>query len=349
MIHFANVLRSLKASPAPLSLLRDNPPPFSASESMLATAYPASELSEFDTTQANPPSLPTGWPPAHSAIALATRLRIWGNHRSERPVCSTGSCPDYTVPGLLAQAGLFAPELQISTESSEVARINVPLERDVGESGGHEHPAGRGRQRVRLYPERCFCDTGSEVLVGDADLHGCQLECAAERHRHGQQQWRSIRTPDWQCAVHTWRHDVHLQRGQRAAADHRGAGQRIEKRRPAHRANRRQHLGARRRQDGYLQCDADSASNVRCDGDDVRGLQVSLSSNTLTFTAGNWNVEQTVTVAAVNDATTEAAGATDTIAFTTSSTAANYNGLTAPSITANVVDNDDGARAAMAC
>jgi hypothetical protein len=41
MIHFASVLRSLKAfSGAPLSLLRDNPPPFSASETMLPRPIP---------------------------------------------------------------------------------------------------------------------------------------------------------------------------------------------------------------------------------------------------------------------------------------------------------------------
>ena len=32
--------------------------------------------------------------------------------------------PDFTVPGKLSQAGLFAPEMQTTTESAEIAKIN---------------------------------------------------------------------------------------------------------------------------------------------------------------------------------------------------------------------------------
>ena len=59
----------------------------------------------------------------------------------------------------------------------------------------------------------------------------------------------------------------------------------------------------------------------------------------LTFTPANFDTPQTVTVTAVDDADVEGAH-TSTIAFTTASSDAGYNGLTIPDLTANVTDND---------
>lgn len=59
----------------------------------------------------------------------------------------------------------------------------------------------------------------------------------------------------------------------------------------------------------------------------------------LTFTTGNWNVPQTVTVTAVDDAVVEGAH-TSTIVHTASSSDGNYNGISIPSVVANVADND---------
>lgn len=67
--------------------------------------------------------------------------------------------------------------------------------------------------------------------------------------------------------------------------------------------------------------------------------QVATSPATLTFTAANWNVAQTVTVSAVDDFVAEGAH-TGSIAFSTASSDANYNALTLPSVTANITDND---------
>ena len=60
---------------------------------------------------------------------------------------------------------------------------------------------------------------------------------------------------------------------------------------------------------------------------------------TLTFTAGNWNVAQTVTVTAVNDSVAQGTH-TGTISHTVASADAGYNGISVSSVTASITDND---------
>jgi hypothetical protein len=69
------------------------------------------------------------------------------------------------------------------------------------------------------------------------------------------------------------------------------------------------------------------------------GTQVTVAPATLTFTSTNWNVAQTVTVTAVDDAAVEGPH-TGTISHTSASTDTTYNALTIASVTANITDND---------
>jgi hypothetical protein len=71
------------------------------------------------------------------------------------------------------------------------------------------------------------------------------------------------------------------------------------------------------------------------------GTQVTVVPPTLTFTPANWNVPQTVTVTAVDDALVEGPHAA-TIAHTAASTDAAYSGIAIVSVTANITDNDVG-------
>ena len=71
--------------------------------------------------------------------------------------------------------------------------------------------------------------------------------------------------------------------------------------------------------------------------DDVLGSAE--SSSALLFTPANWNVAQTVTVAAVDDAVDEGPH-TSTITHTLSSQDPNFNGLTIESVVANIADNE---------
>ncbi len=67
--------------------------------------------------------------------------------------------------------------------------------------------------------------------------------------------------------------------------------------------------------------------------------QVSADPTTLVFTPENWDVAQTVTVTAVDDAVAEGAH-TGTIGHTVASADANYNGLSVDGVTVQIADND---------
>ena len=66
--------------------------------------------------------------------------------------------------------------------------------------------------------------------------------------------------------------------------------------------------------------------------------QISTSGN-LTFTSENWNVAQTVTVTAINDAIVEGA---HTGTITHAASGGGYSGISIASVVANVTDNDSG-------
>ncbi|MEL6910291.1 MAG: carbohydrate-binding domain-containing protein [Cyanobacteria bacterium J06598_4] len=68
--------------------------------------------------------------------------------------------------------------------------------------------------------------------------------------------------------------------------------------------------------------------------------QSTVNQNTIVFTPQNWSVPQTVTINAVDDNAGESQHIS-TIGHTISSADGSYNGLNAPSLTANVVDNDN--------
>ena len=67
--------------------------------------------------------------------------------------------------------------------------------------------------------------------------------------------------------------------------------------------------------------------------------QVNTDKITLTFTAANWNVAQTVTLTAVNDTTGEGKH-TGVIKYTVSSADADYNGLAIKPLAVTILDND---------
>ncbi len=78
---------------------------------------------------------------------------------------------------------------------------------------------------------------------------------------------------------------------------------------------------------------ADVTINVEADA------QLSVDNAALTFTTANWNVPQTVTVTALDDAVFEGSH-TGAISHVVSSTDAGYNGIGVTGIVANITDND---------
>lgn len=72
------------------------------------------------------------------------------------------------------------------------------------------------------------------------------------------------------------------------------------------------------------------------------GGQVTVAPATLTFTPANWNTPQTVTVTAVDDATTEGLHG-DTLSHSATSTDTGYDGLSIADVTVTVADNEPAA------
>ena len=68
--------------------------------------------------------------------------------------------------------------------------------------------------------------------------------------------------------------------------------------------------------------------------------QTTTTPNSLVFNDTNWNVPQTVTVNAVDDALDEGSPHIGTITHTVSSTDTNYDGISIAGVTANISDND---------
>lgn len=67
--------------------------------------------------------------------------------------------------------------------------------------------------------------------------------------------------------------------------------------------------------------------------------KITLDRNSLTFTPDNWNLPQTVTINAVDDAVTEGTH-TATINHTVSSSDSNYEGITLANVNVGIIDND---------
>ncbi|HEY1081188.1 MAG TPA: DUF1800 family protein, partial [Prosthecobacter sp.] len=111
LVHFAGVVRALKGyTGVPLTTLKDVNIPFSSTDSPMSTPYPQTEVDKF--------------------VANASRFRFpdttgnIGQSPLRAPSVFNWFLPDFTVPGDMAEAGLFAPEMQLATETTIVARVN---------------------------------------------------------------------------------------------------------------------------------------------------------------------------------------------------------------------------------
>jgi len=72
----------------------------------------------------------------------------------------------------------------------------------------------------------------------------------------------------------------------------------------------------------------------------LTGSQVTPTPTPLTFTSGNWNVAQTVTVTAIDDAIDETSPHAGSVSFGVTSGDANYNNFAVPAVSVQVSDND---------
>jgi uncharacterized protein (DUF1800 family) len=111
LMHYTEMLRGLKAySNAPISNLNQMTLGYSMTDSPLNTPYPTSELNKF--------------PAGASRLRMSDLTTTIGQSPQKAPSVFNWFLPDYVPPGNLAAAGLFAPEIQIDTETILVNRVN---------------------------------------------------------------------------------------------------------------------------------------------------------------------------------------------------------------------------------
>lgn len=349
LVAFASMLRAMRAfSGAPVSILKDNPPPFSASDSPLPGPYPADEYAKFSTENVNPPSLPAGWSQGPFRFRYNDLTGSIGQSPQRAPSVFNWFLPDYVKPGAMAQAGLFAPELQISTESNDVAKANFFY------NYTWSTPVGFSTQ------------PGSDSAISDFVLSNNSATGAAFFSVNGQvSSSLTFNSANWNTPQTVTITAVNnsslgnLSNGLlrfNVTGSGTGFDSVIQAPEPVtilddEKPNEAILLSNSSFSTWIQEGGNTDTVNVRLSAPPSANVtvtpalsgQATASPASLTFTPANWNTNQAFTLTAVNDTTSEVAGtANDTLILTSSSTAANFNGLTV-SLPVNVIDNDDGA------
>lgn len=351
LVAFTSMLRAMRAfSGAPVSILKDNPPPFSASDSPLPGPYPADEFAKFSTDNINPPSLPVGWTQGPFRYRWNDLTGSIGQSPQRAPSVFNWFLPDYVKPGAMAEAGLFAPELQISTESNDVAKANFFYNYTLST------PVGFSTQ------------PGSDSGISDFTLLNNSATGAAFFSVNGQvSSSLTFNNTNWntpQTVTVTAVNNGSLGNLSNGLLRFNitGAGTGfdgiVQAPEPItilddEKPNEALLVAGTGFNTWVQEGGKTDTVNVRLSapppaGADVivnaapNGSQITVNPASRTFNSSNWNTNQTFTVTAVNDSTTEVPGtANDTLILTSSSTAATFNGLTASHPVA-VVDNNDG-------
>jgi len=119
LVHLMSIMRGSRAySGMPLTALRDLQHGFSDTDAMTLNGWPGGLSKALPQTEVD------------KYVSNATRFRfgdfssIIGQSPLRAPSVFNWFLPDYVVPGPMAEAGLFAPEMQIASETNLVSRIN---------------------------------------------------------------------------------------------------------------------------------------------------------------------------------------------------------------------------------
>ena len=355
MIHFAHVLRQFKAfSGAPVSLLSSMETGFSDTDAPMAK-YPGSELAKFGTYNLSPPSKSASWPDGPFRFRIDSLRGSLGQSPLDAPTVFNWFYPDFTVPGKLSQAGLFAPEMQTTTESAEIAKINflygytwmtlAPMSATPGAGAadfifrnGSATPAVRfstnGGSSLMNWPATIQLtdanwNTGITVtMVGVNNQHisqmaysGVRMVSTATAPGYG-----GIAIPPTPVTF-----IENEPKNDQLVVSETSSGTWV------HEGGVTDVINLR------LASPLPPGASVDVSFASANG-EVSISPTTLTFTDANWNANQPITVTAVDDTDVENIGTgNDRIVITTSSTtSANYHGLVTTDVPVNVNDNDGG-------
>ncbi len=125
LIHMTSLMRQFHAySGASVTVLRNMQPPFSDTDAPMTGGYPASETAKFSTDNLQPPSKPAAWPDGPFRFRIDRVRDTLGQSPQDSPSVFNWFMPDFQPAGRFATNGLYGPELQISTEAGEVAKVN---------------------------------------------------------------------------------------------------------------------------------------------------------------------------------------------------------------------------------
>lgn len=355
MIHFAHILRQFRAySGAPVSILRDMQTGFSETDAPMAQ-YPATEYAKFSMANVNPPSKPNGWADGPFRYRIDSLRNNLGQSPLDAPTVFNWFYPDFTVPGKMAQAGLFAPEMQTATEAAEVSKINFLYAYTWSTLAHMSNTPGVGVadflfRNAWATPAVRFSTNGGSTLMNwpatitlnDTNWNtGVTVTLVGVNNRHfSEMAYSGVRyavsgsAPGYN-GVATLPTPVTFveneSKNEQLVVSATGGSTWVT-------------------EGGMTDIIKVSLSAPPAIGASVdvalaaQNGEVSVSPAVLTFDSANWNVAQDVTVTAVEDAEVENAGTgNDLVNFTVSSTtSANYHGITTAPHPVSVNDNDGG-------
>jgi hypothetical protein len=354
LIHFASILRQFRAfSGAPVSLLRDMNTGFSDLDAPMTGGYPASEHAKFSFANANPPSKPTGWPDGPFRIRIDSLRSSLGQSPQDAPSVFNWFLPDFVVPGNMAQAGLFAPELQIATEAAEVSKLNLLYNYTwMTLAGMSSQPGVSGAnfifRNAWATPAVRFSTNGGTSLMGwpaTITLNETNWNTGVTVTMVGvnDQRMNTLASSAVRYAVSgaaTGYSGVATQATPVSFVDNEVKNEQLVIT-PTGGNTWIQEGGNTDVFSVMLSAPPSTGSAVNIALTAQNG-EVTLSAATLSFTDSNWNAPQNVTVTAVDDSDVEDTGTgNDLISFITTSDAANYHGIVTAPHAVNVVDNDN--------
>ncbi|MBL9182873.1 MAG: DUF1800 family protein [Verrucomicrobiaceae bacterium] len=361
LIHFAHILRLFKAySGAPVANLVNMNTGFSETDAPLSK-LDAGELAKYNTHNLSPPAKPASWPDGPFRFRIDSLRNNLGQSPLDAPTVFNWFYPDFTVPGRLAQAGLFAPEMQTATEAAEVSKINHlynytwmtlgPMSATPG-VGGADFIFRNGSATPAV---RFSTNGGSSVMNWPATI--------------------SLTDANWNTGIRVTMVGVNNQdyspisySGVRFAVTGSATGYNgvavppvpvtvVDNEQPNERLIVTETSSVTWVAESATAGTGTDTLRIRLSAPLIPGAsvevnlasangEVTVSPATLTFTDADWGTNQIVTISAVDDSDVEnagEAGSNDRIVITTtSSTYAKYHALNTPDVPVNVCDNDGG-------
>jgi uncharacterized protein (DUF1800 family) len=355
LVAFAQMLRAFRAfSGAPVTSLKDNAPPFGSGETPMSTTYPQGEFDKFSSQNLNPPALPNGWTQGPFRYRFGDLTGNIGQSPQRAPSVFNWFLPDFVVPGPMAQAGLFAPELQINTEASVVAKVNMfynftwsNLTGMTTQPGSDANVSDFTLSNGWATPAAQFSLDGGKTFVNSLTFDSSN--------------WNTARTITV-AAADTPRFASLDNSTLRFSVSGAGTGYDAIQVPPMNITitdDEMPNEGLVVEQTGFSTWVQEGGMtdtvNVRLSAPPPSGAtvtvnlatgnaQASVSPSTLSFTSADWSTNKPATVSAVQDTTSEAfATANSTLNLSTTSATPAWNSLSVPAISVNVIDDNDGA------